>query len=1151
MARVATAQPTTLREMIEDPGWQQPAETRTWERGLCGICPSCCAVRVEKTDGRIGRVVPDKDSPMGYICKLGVHSADIVYADARLRYPMKRVGKKGGYEFERIGWDEAFDHIVHRLTADKEAYGPESVGIYTGRGSFDRGLCEIFQPKGVAVSSASSVLFPFGSPNSLGVGALCYVSFAMIAPHVTMGRMLINTFFDIENAGLVVVWGANPATDSPPADLQRIKRAKARGAEVVVIDPRRSKTAQKVGAEWIPVRPGSDGALALALCWVMIEEELYDEEFVANYVHGFDEFVQYAQHYRPETVESITGVPAERIRVLARRIAEANGATPVMYTGLEYSDSGVQAIRAVMTLWALAGQLDVPGGYCFSMAGNEFPLNRAGLVPNPNPKRALGRDRFPIYSHYRGESHGIALPESVLEGRPYRIRSLIVVGASLITSWPQTEIWRRTLGALDFLVCVDRQLTADAAYADIVLPAATGYEVTSFTTYGPIFRIREKVVDPVGEARSDHLILTELARRFGYGDRYPQTEEDALRYVLEGSGFTLEEVRAAGGQVSIEPVIMQYKKWDKGLLRPDGVPGFDTPTGKFEILSTVLEEHGYEGLPVYTEPGEGPLADPQLAQRFPLVFNSGSRVSTDFRSQFHGVAGLTREMPEPVVTLNDRDAARRGIETGDRVEVRTPRGAVHYRAFVTEDIIEGATDAHMGGGGPVGNEAWQTCNVNELTDLTRYDPISGFPVYKSLLCDVVKIGADEGASVTAGEEASDEEVGASAQSVEPKRAIYLDNNATTPTDPAVLKTMHEVATKDFGNPSSIHTMGVSARRRVEDARRQVAQLLGCTARRVVFTGSGSEADNLAIKGVALGQEGGHFITSNIEHDAVRATMSWLSDRGYDVSVVEVNGHGIVQPDALRAAIRPDTRLVSIMMANNEIGTVQPVEELARIAHDAGALFHTDAVQATGKLPIDVEALGVDLLALSGHKLYGPKGVGALYVAKGVELCPLVHGGHQEGGHRAGTENVAAIVGLGVAAELAERRMAENDSIRKRRDQLLEGLSSVVPKLRLNGHLDAGLPNTVNVTLPGLRGESMVYALSNRGIAVSSGSACRAGNAEPSHALLALGLSEEQAHCALRFSLGRHTTEEEIDLTIEAVGEVIESIGQTVRFVACR
>ena len=330
----------------------------------------------------------------------------------------------------------------------------------------------------------------------------------------------------------------------------------------------------------------------------------------------------------------------------------------------------------------------------------------------------------------------------------------------------------------------------------------------------------------------------------------------------------------------------------------------------------------------------------------------------------------------------------------------------------------------MGGGGPVGNEAWQTCNVNELTDLARYDPISGFPVYKSLLCEVVKTGAGEGASVTAGEETSGEEAGASAESVEPKRLIYLDNNATTAIDPAVWKTMHEVATEDFGNPSSIHTMGASARRRVEDARRQVARLLGCTARRIVFTGSGSEADNLAIKGVALGRAGGHFITSNIEHDAVRATMSWLAERGYDVSVVEVDGHGIVQPDALRAAIRPDTRLVSIMMANNEIGTVQPVEELARIIHDAGALFHTDAVQAAGKLSIDVEALGVDLLAVSGHKFYGPKGVGALYVAKGVELCPLVHGGHQEGGHRAGTENVAAIVGLGVAADLAERRMAE-------------------------------------------------------------------------------------------------------------------------------
>jgi anaerobic selenocysteine-containing dehydrogenase len=519
-------------------------------------------------------------------------------------------------------------------------YGPEAACIYTGRGSFELGLCDVFQPARVAVSSASSVLFPFGSPNTMGVGALCYVAFAMIAPHVTMGGMLINMFSDVENSELIVVWGANPATDCPPLDLQRIVSAHGRGAHVVVIDPRRTRTARLTDAEWIPIRPGTDGALALGMCNVLIEEELFDETFVRDWTRGFDDLVTYVQHFRPEVVEEITGVPADTVVLLARRIASAAGAAPIMYSGLEYSESGVQAIRATQVLWALAGQLDVPGGRCFTMRENLFPLNRSGHIPNPDLKNALGRDRFPVYSAYRGESHAIALPDSVLRGKPYRIRNLIIQGASIITSWPEPAVWRETLEALDFLVCIDRQLTADAACADIVLPATTMYEIESYMTYGPVFRIREKVIEPVGESRNDFFIMAELAQRLGYGHLYPQTEEELFRRVLENSGFSLEDVREAGGTVQSASTMMQFKKWEKGSLRPDRKPGFDTPSGKFEIASTILEEHGYDALPVYTEPAESPRSAPRIAQRFPLVFNSGARVTTDFRSQHHGIPAM-------------------------------------------------------------------------------------------------------------------------------------------------------------------------------------------------------------------------------------------------------------------------------------------------------------------------------------------------------------------------------------------------------------------------------------------------------------------------------------------------------------------------------
>jgi len=269
-------------------------------RGICGICPAGCWVLVTYDGkGRLSSVRADDSSPLGMICPLGEHSAEIVYAKERLTSPLKRRGPKGSYEFEKIGWDDALDEIAHRLRAVKAESGPEATAIYTGRGSFELAMCDVFQPAGVAVSSASSVLFPFGSPNTLGVGALCYVSYAMIAPHVTMGGMHDTMFSDIENAEMIVVWGANPATDCPPLDFERIRDAFSRGARVVVIDPRRTMTAKMPGAIWVPIRPGTDGALALGVCHILISRELFDEDFVRSWTHGFDEFARYVGHFRP------------------------------------------------------------------------------------------------------------------------------------------------------------------------------------------------------------------------------------------------------------------------------------------------------------------------------------------------------------------------------------------------------------------------------------------------------------------------------------------------------------------------------------------------------------------------------------------------------------------------------------------------------------------------------------------------------------------------------------------------------------------------------------------------------------------------------------------------------------------------------------
>jgi len=1121
--------------------------------GICGICPAGCWVKVGIRDGRLETIAPDQGHPLGMLCKRGEHAPEIVYSPDRLRHPMKRVGPKGTNDFEQISWDEAYDLIVENFERIKDESGPEATAIYTGRGAFELSLCDMYQPREAPVSSASNVLFSFGSPNTMGVGALCYVSFAIIAPHVTMGRMLIDMFSDIENAEMLIVWGSNPATDSPPLDMHRLETAATRRADIVVIDPRRTETAERTDAQWIPIRPGTDAALALSMIGVLVDEDLYDDDFAENWCHGFDELCSYVQHFSPEVTETITGVPADTIQDLARRLAGATGACPLMYTGLEYSNSGIQAIRAIHTLFALAGQLDVPGGMGLAMLDTNFPINRSCNQPNPDIGRAVGFDKFPLYSKYRGEGHASSLVDAVLREDPYSIRALIIHGASILTSWPQTPIWEETLSKLDFVVCIDRYLTADARYADVVLPATTMFEIDSYMTYGPIFRIRERIIEPVGEARNDYLIMAELARRLGHGDLFPTTEDEMIRQALDGSGYTMEEVREAGGSVKLPTPMMEYRKWQKGGLRPDGAPGFATPTGKFEIWSTILEDYGYEPLPKYTEPVEGPIAAPEVAEDHPLVFNSGARPQNDFRSQHHGIQGLVKDSPEPIVEINTEDAAQRGIDTGDLVEVSTRRGAVPFRARVTDGIVMGAIEANMGGGTAVGPESWQKWNVNDLTDLGNYDEISGFPVYKALLCEVVKLeDATEATQRTAQVHVTD----AARLRVEPRPLgprIYLDNNATTEVADEVRIAMEPYFGISHGNPSSIHRTGRDARQAIVKARRQISGLINARPRSIIFTGGGSEADNLALKGVAFGyaDKGRHLITTSTEHPAVLQTAAFLERIGYDVTYLEPDEWGRVDPEHLEIAIRDDTILVSIMMANNEVGTIQPIRELCSVAHNAGVLFHTDAVQAVGKIPVDVEELNVDLLSMAAHKFHGPKGVGALYVRKGIELEALIHGGKQERELRAGTENVPAIVGMGRAADLAPGWVADRGRLTGLRDRLEEGIRGLIPGAVINGHPADRLPNTLNLTLPGLRGESLVVALDQHGIALSSGSACKTGNPDPTHVLIAMGKSPESAHCAVRFSLSHHTTEMDIDATVEALSEVLEEMETAVRFLSCK
>ena len=376
------------------------------------------------------------------------------------------------------------------------------------------------------------------------------------------------------------------------------------------------------------------------------------------------------------------------------------------------------------------------------------------------------------------------------------------------------------------------------------------------------------------------------------------------------------------------------------------------------------------------------------------------------------------------------------------------------------------------------------------------------------------------------------------------RRIYLDYAATTPTHPDVVKAMLPYFTEKFGNPSAIYACAQETKAAIEDARSKVARLLGARDEEIVFTSGGTEANNFAIKGTAYAnkRKGNHIITNVIEHHAVLETCHFLEKMGYQLTILPVDSYGMVSPDDVRNAITPKTILITIMMANNEIGTIQPIAEISKIAREAGVYLHTDAVQTACHLPINVDELGVDMLSMSAHKFYGPKGVGALYIRKGTRLVSFMHGGGQERNRRASTENVPGIVGMGKAVELAMDEMdAEAKRITRLRDKLIKDLFNRIDPLRLNGHPQKRLPNNVNISIAFVEGEAICLNLDVEGICASTGSACSSGSLEPSHVMLALKLPPEEMRSSIRFSLGKWTTDEEIEYVLDVLPRIVNKL----------
>ncbi|MBO5143437.1 MAG: cysteine desulfurase NifS [Clostridia bacterium] len=376
------------------------------------------------------------------------------------------------------------------------------------------------------------------------------------------------------------------------------------------------------------------------------------------------------------------------------------------------------------------------------------------------------------------------------------------------------------------------------------------------------------------------------------------------------------------------------------------------------------------------------------------------------------------------------------------------------------------------------------------------------------------------------------------------RTVYLDNSATTKTDEVVIKEMLPYLTENYGNPSSIYKIGRENKKAVEEAREKVAKVLNCESGEIYFTAGGSESDNTAIRGIAYSYKnrGNHIITSKIEHPAVLETCKQLEKEGFEVSYIGVNEKGILNIDELKNAIKPTTTLISIMFANNEIGTIQPIKEIGQIAKENNIYFHTDAVQAVGSLKIDVKEMNIDSLSMSAHKFYGPKGIGVLYVRKGIKFNKFINGGHQERNKRAGTENVAGIVGLGKAIEIAYENLDEhNKKIKELRDYYVKQVKEKIPYIKINGDMEKRLPGNSNISFRFIEGEGLLLNLDLKGICASSGSACTSGSLDPSHVLLAIGLPHEIAHGSLRISIGKYNTKEEIDYLVENLVEIVNRL----------
>lgn len=692
---------------------------------MCNQVPKC-GMKLHVEGGRVTRVEDRENYPAGPLCVKGLAVLEEQYHPDRLLYPLKRTTPKGSGRdpgWTRISWDEAYKTIAARLNEVKTKYGPEKVGFFVG---------DPKEPR----PAVQRLAYTFGSPNFGTESSLCSRSTVM-ASQLTFG-LVTGGGRPTKETGTCLIWTRNLA-NTAPFEIERLRLARKQGVKFVVVDPRITATVQQAADLHLQLRPGTDGALALGMIHLMVKDGLFDSDFAARWTSGFPELAKYAEEFPPEEVERITWVPKERVAEAVRLLATHR---PVTWIGSPsatvHSSNGLQNHRAILCLIALTGDFDVPGGLTIPthplpihmFGGNAEFTRERDLWPDLRKKR-IDQDRFPVWARFNSEIQMNLLPEYIREGQ---IKAMVMFGANAMM-WPQSPLYQEAIGKLEFAVAADyflRPWTHD--FVDMVLPAAMALErMNPIALFGRKIYLREPVVPPLGEAKPDWVIALEIGSHLGYGKEFWNGDEtQALNSILRSVGLTVEDLRRGGADGVTVPASGPelFRKYEKGLLRADGKPGFDTPSGKVELASRILTDYGFDPLPRYREPVESPLSTPELAREFPMVLNTGSRVLMFTHSKLRELPSLRKLMPCAVVNIHPEDAEAQDISQNDEVYLESPHGRIQLKANIAEHVLPGVVDVSHG---------WADANINEVVG-RYFDPISGFPAFKEGLCRVTKAG---------------------------------------------------------------------------------------------------------------------------------------------------------------------------------------------------------------------------------------------------------------------------------------------------------------------------------------------------------------------------------------------------------------------------